>query len=189
MEQAANLLETENGKGTFFIIASQLFQKIQKRVEKILEKGHAVGNHSFSHARFSTLSSDQIREEIEKSHEALQKIFRQVAGEKDAGKYKNLFRFPYGDDGSRTEKGGSAEKTEEIKETLNEFGYTVVDWEIDPEDWNISKKTNEEMLVKIEDGVEKKKKIILLHEIPNTIEKILPEILKKHKETHEFKAL
>ena len=54
-----------------------------------------VGNHSYSHPAFSSLSLEEAKGEIEKSEELLDKLYLAAGVER---KYRP-FRFPYGDKG------------------------------------------------------------------------------------------
>lgn len=60
-----------------------------------LQNGMIVGNHSYSHPAFSSISMEQCVEEIEKCEQVLNKLYA------DAGVERKFrpFRFPYGDKG------------------------------------------------------------------------------------------
>ena len=73
-----------------------------------------IGNHSYSHPAFSTLSLNECIYEIEKNEEVLNKLYE------DAGvlRTKRPFRFPYGD------KGGA--NKEALQDYLAEHGFDKV---------------------------------------------------------------
>jgi peptidoglycan-N-acetylglucosamine deacetylase len=57
-------------KGTFFITASGIGKNEEKILKLILESGHEIGNHSFSHDyRLTTMNDEKIFEEIKMNHE------------------------------------------------------------------------------------------------------------------------
>lgn len=65
-------------------------------IVRAIKKGFVIGNHAYSHTRFSTLSFKQCVEEIEKT-EALIDAAYEIAGALRPGKY---FRFPHMDRGA-----------------------------------------------------------------------------------------
>jgi peptidoglycan/xylan/chitin deacetylase (PgdA/CDA1 family) len=92
------------------------------RVERFYEEalyavksGMIVGNHSYSHPAFSSISIEQCVEEIEKCEQVLDKLYA------DAGVERKFrpFRFPYGD------KGG--EKKDALQNYFIEKGFHKVD--------------------------------------------------------------
>ncbi len=81
----------------------------------VLKKGIIVGNHSWTHPDFSTLSLEDCISEIEKTEKLLDKAYRDAGVER---RYK-LFRFPF------LNKGG--ENKEKLQEYLRDHGFTKVD--------------------------------------------------------------
>jgi peptidoglycan-N-acetylglucosamine deacetylase len=81
------ILEKYKIKAAFFCIG----QKIERHPEllkKIVEKGHIVGNHTYSHSFwFDLFSSLRMADEISKTDELIMKF---------TGNKPNLFRPPYG---------------------------------------------------------------------------------------------
>lgn len=61
----------------------------------VLKNGIVLGNHSYSHPAFSTLTFEEAVSEIEKNEEVLNKLYADAGVER---KYRP-FRFPYGDKG------------------------------------------------------------------------------------------
>lgn len=73
--------------------------RLEKNTQVIvcaIEKGFVIGNHAFSHTRFSTLSFEQCAEEIEKTEKLIEAAYKS-ANKKRPGKY---FRFPHMDRGA-----------------------------------------------------------------------------------------
>ena len=62
-----------------------------------LKAGMIVGNHSYSHPAFSSLSYEECIKEIEKNEELLDRLYKDAGAER---KYRP-FRFPYGDKGGK----------------------------------------------------------------------------------------
>lgn len=70
-------------------------EKLYDEANYALQHGMIVGNHSYSHPGFSSLSYEGCVEEIEKCEEILDRLYRDAGVER---KYRP-FRFPYGDKG------------------------------------------------------------------------------------------
>ncbi len=73
-------------------------ENVEKHYEQAayaLQKGMLIGNHSYSHPGFSGISMEECVEQIERTEEILDKLYRDAGVER---KYKP-FRFPYGDKG------------------------------------------------------------------------------------------
>ena len=58
-----------------------------------IKKGFVLGNHSYSHPRFSELSLNECFQEIKQTDEIIDKIYQDA----DVTRPAKLFRFPYGD--------------------------------------------------------------------------------------------
>ena len=84
-------------------------------LQYILKKGIVVGNHSYTHPDFSSLTWEQCIEEIEKTEEILNRAYEQAGVERT---YK-LFRFPY------LNKGGVHK--EKLQKYLREHGFIKLD--------------------------------------------------------------
>lgn len=109
-----DILKQRNIKGTFFLVGRNVKQYPQI-VRRILEEGHEIGNHTWTHASLTSRSDDQIRSEFKMSEEALASV---------ANYRPRLMRPPYG------------AVNQHIKELANaEFGYKTVLWSVDPQDW------------------------------------------------------
>lgn len=81
------LLEAYEAKATFFCIGSKV-ESNQALVKMMLEKGHLVGNHSYSHSNFfSFFGTKKVMNEIRKTNELIRKL---------SGRECVLFRPPYG---------------------------------------------------------------------------------------------
>lgn len=81
-----DLLAGHGAKATFFLIGQQV-ERHPQLAARIVEEGHALGNHSFSHPRFETLSLGQQFDEIERTDRLLSAI---------DGRRRHDFRPPRG---------------------------------------------------------------------------------------------
>ncbi len=81
------LLKDKNAKATFFLVGKKVAQH-PKIVQRILEEGHSIGNHSYSHSNgFGFFSTDKIVSELKETNTIINKL---------TGKEMKLFRPPFG---------------------------------------------------------------------------------------------
>lgn len=109
-----DILKQRNIKATFFVVgrSAKTYPQI---VRRIVEEGHEIGNHTWSHASLTSRSDEQIRKELQTTEDAL------VAA---AGYRPHIVRPPYGAVNTR------------IKQLMfADFGYANIMWSVDPQDW------------------------------------------------------
>ena len=82
----------------------------------VAKKGIVIGNHSFSHPEFSSITLSECRDEIIKTEHEINRVY-DAAGVK---REHRVFRFPYGD------KGG-AQAAELQKMLRDEFAFDRLD--------------------------------------------------------------
>jgi len=58
-----------------------------------IKRGYKIGNHSYSHNRFSEMTMETAQEEIQKTEKIIQELYKEAC----ISNYAKLFRFPYGD--------------------------------------------------------------------------------------------
>lgn len=148
--QTLDILDEYNVPATFFLLGRRV-KGSEHLVKEIYDRGHQIGNHSYSHPKFSILSWSESVREIERTEKAL-------------GKYMShkYFRPPYGD------------YKRETLQIAHNLGYRVIYWNVDTRDWAAS---NSKQIV---DAVKRNTKpgsIILFHEGKNLTLQALPEIL------------
>ncbi|MGE7767544.1 polysaccharide deacetylase family protein [Peribacillus sp. NPDC096540] len=71
VNQILPLLDKYNVKATFFLIGNEI-EGYPEEAKKIVEAGHQIGNHTYSHKRMIFKSSSYIKEEIEKTDKLIQ---------------------------------------------------------------------------------------------------------------------
>lgn len=85
--QALDLLRKNNAKATFFCIGKNI-KKYPELFQKIINEGHTVGNHTYSHPNnFGFLKTNALITEICKTNEFVHEFF---------GLKLRLFRPPFG---------------------------------------------------------------------------------------------
>ncbi|MDR4422603.1 polysaccharide deacetylase family protein, partial [Bacillus anthracis] len=73
VKQILPLLDTYHAKATFFLIGNEL-EKNLSLGEAIVQSGHQVGNHTYSHNRMVFKTPSYIKEEIEKTNSLIRRI-------------------------------------------------------------------------------------------------------------------
>ncbi|QWI25602.1 hypothetical protein EXW34_31030 (plasmid) [Bacillus mycoides] len=109
-----DLLGNKKVPATFFVVGQQI-QWCPSMLKRIVQEGHALGNHSWSHPKFTNLTTSQIKEEISRTENEITVL----TGE---GK-TTLFRPPYG------------EFTNADLNFISELGYKLIMWSVDTLDW------------------------------------------------------
>ena len=110
VNQILDILTQYNVKAIFFPTGS--WGSGNPLVQRMIDEGHLVGNHTRDHADLPTLSPDQIRE--------------QISG--GAVGNSNLLRPPYGD-------GCYGERRSYIEPIATKMGWQIYCWTEDPRDW------------------------------------------------------
>ncbi len=111
--QILDVLDEYNIKATFFIVG-QNAAKHTDVLKDIHDRGHEIGNHSWSHKYLPKISKQSKKGEILKTEELLMEVL---------GEYAPVFRPPYG-----------AVKAQD-KQLIDSLGYKVVNWSVDTRDW------------------------------------------------------
>ena len=71
MVEVLDVLEENGAVATFFIIGSNIKDDNVYVMERALEMGCELGNHSWSHSKLNELTDDEIEEEIEKTQKKI----------------------------------------------------------------------------------------------------------------------
>ncbi len=155
-----DILDRYNAKAAFFCIGRNI-KKHPEIFKEIIDRGHIVGNHTFSHTRkMGFLSSKTIQKEIEQCDA----IAKQIGGVD-----LNLFRPPFGIINPKT------------KRALKKTGHKVIGWNIRP--YDAITKSPEKIIQRITKDLNKGDLILLHDNMPKTaviLEQLLV-ILKQRK--------
>lgn len=148
-------------QATFFVIGTQIAcNGNESLLLRMKEEGHQIGNHTYSHVRLQTASSETVLEEIQKN----EIVLNEILGEGDY-----WLRPPYGMiDCSRA----SLVKT------------PMIYWSLDPEDWKVldCQQVSDIVVENVSDG-----DIILLHDFyPSSVEAALQIIDRLQPEGYAF---
>ena len=155
-------LKKHNVPATFFLVGNYIITS-PELVKRMVEEGHNVANHTFSHPNMSGISSlDAFRTELED----LEAVFEDATGEK----MTKYYRPPQGKYSVNNLK------------MAKELGYKTVFWSLAYVDWYNDKQPTKEaafkkLLGRIHPGA-----IVLLHCTSKTNSEILDELLSKWEE-------
>ena len=120
--QILDILRAEHVPGTFFVIGSNA-EAYPELVRQMVEDGHEVGNHTFTHPNLSETPPRVVELELN----ATQRLFQALTG-----RSMRLFRPPYL---------GDAEPTDEEQivpvQVAQDLGYITVGEHVDPVDWEL----------------------------------------------------
>ena len=112
-QKILDILEKHNVKVTFFATGGWV-EAYPDDVKKIIEAGHAFGNHSENHKFMTRLTDEQKKQELMKVHDKVKAL---------TGYEMCLFRPPYGD------------YNDAVVKVADSLGYYTIQWSVDSLDW------------------------------------------------------
>ena len=116
-----DILKEHNLKATFFVLGSQA-ENYPALVQRIVNEGHEIGSHTYTHPNIAEISHQQIELELNATQYLLESI---------TGRRTLLFRPPYNADSNPSR----VKELLPLKQVQDELGYLIVLENIDPEDW------------------------------------------------------
>jgi len=159
-----NILEKTNAKATFFMTGSEM-ERFPEIVKSVVDQGHSIGYHSYSHSSYKKISLKTIRDEL-----SIGKVLASKAGINI-----NLFRPAYGD------------------LTVLSFlyliltGWKIVMWSLDSRD---SFDTKDQVIKTVDISKLADGDILLFHDDYQLTLDILPEIMENfHRNNIQCKGL
>jgi len=109
-----DLLKNKGVDQATFFLSSPWAKSHQKVIDKLVKDGYEIGSHGHKHLNYSTLSDDEIRNQLQTAHAILTDVTK---------KQPELLRLPNGDFDKR------------VLKIADELGYTVIQWDTDSQDW------------------------------------------------------
>ena len=167
-DEILDKLKENNVKAAFFITAHYV-NTASDLVQRMIDEGHIIGNHTVNHKSMPDLSDEEVKKEVMDLHQVIYEKFN--------------YEMKY----IRPPKGEYSARTLDI---TNSLGYKTVMWSFAYEDWNEDKqpyeeKAKEKILNNLHNG-----EIMLLHGNSKTNMNILDSIIKEAKNMgYEFKSL
>jgi peptidoglycan/xylan/chitin deacetylase (PgdA/CDA1 family) len=148
-----DMLKQRKIHATFFVVG-QCAAEFPDIMKRIVAEGHEIGNHSWSHPQLSSMSEAGVRDQLQKTHDAIVQ---------STGVTPKLLRPPYGAFTARQRAWANGT-----------WGYKIILWDVDPLDWKIrnADHVKHEILKATVSG-----SIILSHDIHKTTVDAMPETL------------
>ncbi len=155
-ERLLNILKDNNVKATFFVLGSQI-DRYPDLLPRMVEDGHEIGGHSWTHRSFKTLSDEELTKEIMQTRAKIASL---------TGVDALSVRPPYG------------AYNKHAKAVAKSLGVHFVNWNVDPLDWKTrnAQKTYDSILNSAAQG-----NIVLSHDIHvstvDAMERLIPKLL------------
>ena len=163
-----DVLKENEVRATFFI-TSHYLNTASELVERMINEGHTVGNHTCSHPSMPSISDEKIEKELMQLHQAVYEKFNYEM---------QYMRPPKGEFNERT-----LQKTSEL-------GYKTVMWSFAYCDWDEKKQPSIEEAQKMIINNFHCGEVMLLHPNSKTNSEVLDVIIKEAKnQGYEFKLL
>lgn len=102
-------------RATFFVLGGAV-ENHPEMIGHVLDNGHELGNHSYTHDNMLSMSAEEIRSELVVTENLVQAAY-------PGATTKPIFRAPFG------------AINETVVNVANEEGYHVVGWTVDSRDW------------------------------------------------------
>lgn len=141
----------KNGVPATFFELGQNVAKYPEVVKREAELGMEIGSHSWSHPDLKRTPAKEVKKQIDKTNQALQKACGQTA---------SVFRPPYGNNSKVVEKYANA---------------PIILWSVDTLDW---KSRNAKSIMKVVKGVKNLDgRVILMHSIYDSTAKAVEQMV------------
>lgn len=139
-QEILDILERDGVRATFFL-NGEAIEAHPQQARRIVEAGHEVGNHSYSHPRLVLVDYATVAEELERTDALI----------REAGYSGTIhFRPPFG------------RKLFSLPRYLDDHGITSITWDVAPETWDERVQPTDEITGKVLQEV-RPGSIILLH--------------------------
>ena len=167
----SNILDTlkENNVPATFFITAHYANSASDLVQRMIDEGHIIGNHTVNHKSMPALSEAELTKELMNLHTAIYEKFE--------------YEMKY----MRPPKG---EYSERALSYTTKLGYIPVMWSFAYADWDEkAQPSNSDGIKKILDNVHNGE-IMLLHATSKTNMEVLDNVIKQIKNMgYEFKSL
>lgn len=147
-----DILEKHEAKATFFLVGFWI-KEYPDLVKEIDERGFEIGNHSQSHLKMSTISEQEMQEEIQLVNNQIEQLIN---------KKPKYFRPPFGD------------YNNQLIQTVENNQMQAIQWTVDSLDWKGIGAT--QILQRVAKST-KNGSIILCHNNSDHIVEALPLVL------------
>lgn len=154
-------LKKHQAPATFFIVGHYL-ESAPELVQRMIDEGHTVGNHSYHHPDMSSMNREQFQAEL--------------------GELETLYKETFGKEMSKYYRPPQGKYSENNLKLASELGYQTIFWSLAYVDWDVDHQPSpEEAMDKLTRRVHPGA-IILLHSTSQTNAQIMDQILTKWEE-------
>ncbi|MCI5223166.1 MAG: polysaccharide deacetylase family protein [Candidatus Electrothrix sp. AR4] len=145
-------------KAEFYVLGKEV-DSSPAAVKKIVDRGHTIQNHSYTHPNLAKASKDVVWTELKKTQKSI---------EKAAGVTPTKIRPPYG-------AGGWPSKFDrELAQVATELSLSIQNWDVDTEDWKAPKGVGSSKRAMIQRQFERQRQKselnVLMHVLKDTAE-------------------
>ena len=156
VEKTLDILKEEKVTAAFFVLGN-LIENNTHLITRMIEEGHLVCNHTYSHKNMSNANDEELMLELKK----LENIYKQKTG-------KNMLKYYRPPEGRFSRDNLAA---------LSKAGYKTIFWSFAYADWdNNNQPSRENALKKLTDNLHNGE-IMLLHPTSSTNTAILKEFI------------
>ena len=160
-EAILDALKVHGAPGTFFVVGHYL-ESAPELVQRMVEEGHAVGNHTYHHYDINTVEAETFKEELK----AVEELFYEITGTE----LSPYYRPPEGKCGIINLR------------LAQEQGYNTIFWSLAHVDWDTENQPSHEAAMDKLTGRIHPGAVVLLHNTSRTNGEILDELLTKWEE-------
>lgn len=148
-------LKEKNIRAVFFVTYDYC-EKNPELIRRMIDEGHTVGNHTYSHPSLPDCSPDELYAELSLLHEYVKNEF---------GYDMYVMRPPMG------------EFSERVLACARELGYTTILWSFAYPDWDVNSQPEPEAAFKKITGKTHNGAVYLLHAVSKTNTAILGSVI------------
>ena len=134
-------------KATFFLQGNKV-KKHPKLVARIVDRGHTIGSHSYSHPNLLEMSVDEAIGEIDRGRDALRTALEKHSTAQEV----RLFRFPF------------VATSPALTDAVKAAGYQIIDVQADGADWTRNTPSDSTNMILEKLVAHDERGIILLHD-------------------------
>ena len=157
-DRLLDIFQEHGGHATFFLLGNKI-DKRPETVQRMVEEGHEVAGHSWSHQELTKLTEKEIRSQLVKTNNKINEL---------TGLTPVIMRPPYGS------------YNDNVRAVAKKLGLSAINWNVDTLDWKYKDAdyVYDAAMKKLKDG-----NIILFHDIhPTTVdamEQVIPALIEE----------
>ncbi len=158
-----DVLGEHNLRATFFVVGQRVAQN-PEILRRIVQEGHTLGNHTYSHANLADLNARQMRDEMRSTQEAVDRALGYHYP-------MTLMRPPYG-----APYLSDRYKLPLFRSVMRQQRAYPVMWTVDSRDWELDGQAGS-VAANVRVSTSKKGGVILLHDTHQSTAEALPQII------------